>query len=363
MPRKILVNYLGRKGGGALYSYEMSKALAEAGNEVYAIIPKTNDNLEDWQNSSKIKVIAIDTYNDKVSFIIGLFRFLLKTRREIRKQLKGIVFDVCYIPMQQPWAELVNRCIRYKELIVTVHDPIPHEGSGKLMNYLYDRVAKAADKIVILSSVFEDVAVKRYGKERRNIYVIPHGVFDKYGKYESTPIQRTEEYNFLFFGRITPYKGLELLAKAYVKLYMERHDISLYVVGSGNISPYKNMFPEDKNITIINRYIDDEEVSSFFSGKNVITILPYTDASQSGVIPIAMKERSQLIVSGTGGLVEQTGNGKYAILTEPNEHALYDKMKYAIEHYDELDSMRNNAKVYIESLSWDNLAKQLVSIM
>ena len=169
--------------------------------------------------------------------------------------------------------------------------------------------------------------------------------------------------NFLFFGRITKYKGLHVLAQAYKKLHKEYQDSSLFVVGSGDFSEYKAEFPPDDNITVVNRFIKDDEIVAFFRGRNIVTVLPYTDATQSGVIPIAMKEESLLIVSNKGGLVEQTDNGKYAILIEPDPESLYKAMKNVVENYDQYSDLLIEAKKYIESLSWDRLSKKLLSII
>ena len=46
-----------------------------------------------------------------------------------------------------------------------------------------------------------------------------------------------ETINFLFFGRIEKYKGIQLLAKAYKELVQTPHlDITLTIAGSGNFA-------------------------------------------------------------------------------------------------------------------------------
>ena len=361
--KNVLVNYLGRKGAGAVFSYEMTKGLLENGCNVYAIIPESIDNLEDWKRLPLERLITIKTYTDNKSFVIGIGRFIFKDRKYIKKQLRGVNINCVYVPMLQPWTELVNHIFSKAKLVVTLHDPIPHSGSKNIMNYLYTRVTKSADEIVVLSKVFREETSKRYNKAIEHIHVIPHGIFDYYSQYSPKKIERKSAYNFLFFGRITKYKGLHILAEAYKKVHNEYPDTSLYIVGSGDFTEYRDCFPKNQNITVINKFIDDSEVVAYFRGNNIITVLPYTDATQSGIIPIAMKERSLLIVSDQGGLSEQTGNGKYAILTKPNSDQLYEKMKNAIKNYYQYSDMLDEAKEYIESLSWDRLAKMLIDIL
>ena len=361
--KRILVNYLGRKGGAPIYSYEMTKGLLNNGCEVYAIIPSTIDNLQDWKKLPLKKLVIINTYNSSITFLTGLLRFYLFDSIRIKKYFKGIKIDVCYIPMIQPWSELINRLFPNSRKIVTLHDPKPHEGSGRIMNYLYRRVVKNADDIVLLSDSFIEYTKEEYGISDDQIFVIPHGVFDYYGRFESENIYRANKINFLFFGRIAPYKGLELLAEAYNKLFEKNNDISLFVVGSGDFSKYDKLFKTENNTTIINEFIDDNKVVSYFRGNNIVTVLPYIDATQSGVIPIAMKERSLLIVSNTGGLLEQTDNGRLAVICEPTADSLYQAMERVTYNYEEFDEMIDNAQAYIESLDWNSLSSRLVDIM
>ena len=115
--------------------------------------------------------------------------------------------------------------------------------------------------------------------------------------------------------------------------------------------------------SLSNEFIDDNKVVSYFRGNNIVTVLPYIDATQSGVIPIAMKERSLLIVSNTGGLLEQTDNGRLAVICEPTADSLYQAMERVTYNYEEFDEMIDNAQAYIESLDWNSLSSRLVDIM
>ena len=361
--KKIVVNYLGRKGGAPIYSYEMTKGLLNNGCEVYAIIPSTIDNLQDWKKLPLKKLLIINTYNSSITFLTGLLRFFLFDSIRIKNYFKNIKIDVCYIPMIQPWSELINWLFPNSRKIVTLHDPKPHEGSGRIMNYLYRRVVKSANDIVLLSNSFKDYTKETYGISDDHLFVIPHGVFDYYGRFETEKIDRSNKINFLFFGRITPYKGLELLAEAYNKLFEKNNDISLYIVGSGDFSKYKNLFRSENNTTIINEFIDDSEVASYFRGNHIVTVLPYIDATQSGVIPIAMQERSLLIVSNTGGLLEQTDNGRLAVICEPTAASLFQAMERVANNYEEFGEMIDNAQAYIKSLDWNSLSSRLIDIM
>jgi glycosyltransferase involved in cell wall biosynthesis len=363
MTTKIIVNYTGRKGGGSVYAYEMTKGLLENGCQVYAILSKDIENREKWESLGLKETIFISTYNSISTYIINTVYFKLFYKYKIKKQIKQIEFDAIYIPMIQPWTSTINSICKSRKKIITLHDPKPHSGSNKFFNYICKKTVKEADEVIILTDKFKEYTANYYKKEKKHIYVIPHGVFDYYNKIEKKEKDFTydsKKYNFLFFGRITKYKGLEILAKAYLKLSQEYNNITLTIVGSGDFSPYKKIYSGLNNTKIINKWINDEEVGSFFEGDNIITVLPYIDATQSGVVPIAMEFRSLVIASNTGGLSEQIVDNKTGYLFESGDsESLYKKMKYVVENYADLDAIKNNASEYIRSLSWISLSNKL----
>lgn len=359
---KILVNYIGRTGGGAIFSYEMTKGLIENGAIVTAIIPEGISNLDNWKKLSFHKLFIIETYCDKKTFITGTLKFVFYKQWKLRNEIKHDVFDFCYIPMIQPWTFLINRLVKGIKIVATLHDPIPHSGSHKIIEYFTVNkwVAAKADKLIILTAKFLNEVCSIYKKTPEQVKVVPHGIFD-YSQYDNGQIiKRDYKYNFLFFGRIEKYKGIQILLQAYYKLKNENDDISLFIVGKGNMEEYKSLISVCQDITVVNRFVDDDEVVSYFRGNNIITVLPYIDATQSGVVPIAMKEESLIIATNTGGLAEQTGNGKYALLCEPSIDSVYQTMKYAITHYSECKNIIHAAKKYADSLSWRALAKKVI---
>jgi glycosyltransferase involved in cell wall biosynthesis len=369
--KTIVVNFPGRKGGGAVYAYEMTKSLIENGSSVYAIIAKDIENLMKWQKLELGDLVLLPTYSNNLDYVINTIKLrfmgLSKLRSNLKNKFKGINIDAVYIPMIQPWSGMINCIFKKCRKIVTLHDPKPHSGSNWYFNYLCYKCASKADDIVILSEKFREYTQQHYNKAKDKVHVIPHGIFDYYKNFETsenTINYDSKKINFLFFGLITKYKGLHVLAKAYERLSKDFDNITLSVVGNGNFDEYREEFSKLKDTTIVNRWIKDEEVGTFFKGENIVTVLPYIDATQSGVIPIAMEYESIVIASNTGGLSEQVKDGVTGYLFETgNPEALYEKMKYVIENYDKQRPVIDNARKYIKSLSWDVLGARLLEII
>jgi len=90
------------------------------------------------------------------------------------------------------------------------------------------------------------------------------------------------EKTILFFGRIEEYKGLDNLLNIIQLFNKNRLNYNFIIAGKGKIENMEK-FLTFKNVTIINRFIEDEEIKNLFR-KATFTILPYNSATQSGVI-------------------------------------------------------------------------------
>ena len=63
---------------------------------------------------------------------------------------------------------------------------------------------------------------------RSRIVVIPHGLWAR-----SEPLLRPESPSVLLFGRLEPYKGVEVLVEAMRLVWEQRPDVRLVVAGAG----------------------------------------------------------------------------------------------------------------------------------
>lgn len=360
----ILLNYTGKRGGGALDAYEMVKALLEKGYRVAALLSKEIENYEEWRKLDLEKIIFIDTYNTKVELFLNTLLFPIRQKRVITRETSDLNISFIYYPMISLWNPLINRCFKgYKKCLV-VHDPCAHEGENGLFSY-FSRDYKNYDILLVHTKKFLKFVRDKYEKPT---YFIPLG---RHNFYKSCSNKKTlinydnDKINFLFFGRISKYKGLDLLAEAYERLTNNVEiDTSLTVIGNGNFSEYEKAYSNLKNITIINRWIRDEEVESVFLGDNIVCVCPYRRASQSGVIYVAMDYGVSIIASDSGGISEQIDDGRNGLLfTEGSVDELYDKM-YEVATNSELRRMLGrNAREEVQFMTWDESAKQLMDIM
>ncbi|MBD5449293.1 MAG: glycosyltransferase family 4 protein [Lachnospiraceae bacterium] len=362
----ILVNYIGTRGAGPVFSLEMVKGLLKNGCNITAIISEHMENYAEWKKLP-IKQYVIKSYRNKWEYLFNSFFFSFRVGKYIKREFRDAEYDFLYVPMIQMWSYKINRLFPNVLHVVTVHDPEPHSSRlfsprDIMYNSVCRKTIKSADRIIILSEIFRETIKKNYHYIDKDIVTIPHGRFSYYKNFlKKNEDIRDDKIHFLFFGRIESYKGLNLLYDAYAlleKKYAGQCD--LRVVGSGDFSEYIDKYTKLNTVEIVNRWIKDEEVVGYFEKKNTVLVIPYITASQSGVIPIAMEMSCPVIATNVGGISEQIRDKETGLLCQPDANSLFTTLEYSINHWKECGEMAEKACNELENLNWDKLAGKLL---
>lgn len=201
----------------------------------------------------------------------------------------------------------------YKNRIMTIHDPIPHDKLSilnKIREYIYQKVFN--NKILLSNALLDDY-VKYTKTPYDNIYISRLGVYDFLTKYELKP-NLFGEY-ILFFGRIAKYKGVELLIEAYKKTQLFNDGIKLIIAGKGLL---ECDIPDERDgIIMINRYIENKELASLIYHSRFI-VLPYRSATQSGCVMSAFAFNKPILVTNVGDLPKEVENNVTGLVVEAN---------------------------------------------
>src|SRR5258707_5206877 len=116
----------------------------------------------------------------------------------------------------------------------------------------------------------------------------------------SSPVVQEDERLLLFFGRIWEYKGLEYLIRAEPLISARVPDVEIVIAGRGeDFEKYRHMMVDPDRFVIDNETIPDDRVARYF-GESSVVVLPYIDASQSGVVPIAYSFSKPVIATTVG---------------------------------------------------------------
>jgi glycosyltransferase involved in cell wall biosynthesis len=108
--------------------------------------------------------------------------------------------------------------------------------------------------------------------------------------------------NVLLFGRVFAYKGLEQLVRAEARLKDVLPNLRITIAGRGDDPRvFRDLMGVPERYDIRHRFIEDEEVAQLFLDSDIV-VLPYTEASQSGVLNLAAAFGKPLIVTDVGEL-------------------------------------------------------------
>jgi glycosyltransferase involved in cell wall biosynthesis len=242
--------------------------------------------------------------------------------------------------------------------VVFIHDPKPHPDlTGWVYAKLEQSSIRQAKRCIILSKNLVDEMIKR-GASPEQIDVIPLGPYSNHRNPELIPLRR-DIPTLLFFGRVVLYKGLDILLQAYAEL-RKTHQACLVIAGEGDLRPYQSMLKNLTDVKIINQWIPEDEIETLFIQSDIL-VLPYTSASQSGVIPIAASVGLPVIATRTGGVPEQIEDGKSGWLVQPgSKEALLTAITEALDHPDLARQRGEALRVRYESLfNWEKVAHQV----
>jgi len=217
-------------------------------------------------------------------------------------------------------APTIKRLQARVPLLYTVHDAVYHEYKfDSLGRWLKDRMIiawpqrhlfKHTPLKVTNSHEQLDFIKQRYPSHEVHYAPFPTLVNEAiaHGGKRVEELKGTSDGYILFFGTLHLYKGVHLLYQAH-RSHPELQSRPLVIAGTGDV--YFERHQDEKDVILINRFIDDSELHDLFSRAAVI-VYPYTSATQSGVISIASYFGKPIVVSDLP-FFEQTCRGSEGV--------------------------------------------------
>jgi len=244
-------------------------------------------------------------------------------------------------------------------LITTVHDPNPHSGNDARAARTYERynhgLRRRSDGLIVHGhSLIDDLAAA--GVQRLRIAAIPHGVlyFGRHGEV-AAPDAKPDPRRLIFFGRMQAYKGLDTLLAAHAIWREWGTDIGLTIAGKGpELARYRSALSAP-GIDLHAGHISQVRLEAMVRGC-AAAILPYHDATQSGVVASAFGAERPVIVTDVGELAAATGAG--GLVVPPRDPlALAEAGRRIVEEAGLLARLEAGVKDRVEGeLSWADIA-------
>jgi glycosyltransferase involved in cell wall biosynthesis len=283
-------------------------------------------------------------------------RFFSLARFLVRIFFSGIGGEYSGLLLFGPsaWDSFVTQVFKFsgKPILYVVHDGEMHTGDKS--DRTQSRLLKAthqADALIFLSRKVKEQMRLHYGIEKPSL-ILPHGLID-FGLLPQTIRRRKEKPVLLFLGRLSKYKGIDLLLEALAKT-----DASLYekvIIAGAPVGDYTVSTTLPK-IEIRTEWLSENDMLNYLQEADVL-LFPYIEASQSGVATLAINYLLPSIVTRVGAFEEQFGDA--ALFVRPDVDELAEAIRLLCSDSTIYDVLSKKALSLREQYSWDKLAQDL----
>lgn len=223
-----------------------------------------------------------------------------------------------------------------KKVVLTAHNvnAARRDRNDTRLNRLTLRIQyRLAEHIFVHTEKMKEELTNDFGVEGTRITVIPLGINNAFPNTELTANEARQRLNIghrektiLFFGRITPYKGLEYLISA-LQQFLTPGDYRLIIAGKPErgYQAYFTSLQEairkdvDSGRTLLRAdFIPDNEIEIYFKAADVL-VLPYRHIYQSGVLFLGYNFGLPALVADVGSLKDEIVEGQTGFVFRPED--------------------------------------------
>jgi glycosyltransferase involved in cell wall biosynthesis len=259
--------------------------------------------------------------------------------------------------MPHVWGLALQRAARRagSRTLLIVHDADPHPGERRpLFDWLVRREIRSSDRVVTFSSHVADRLAARGDVPDGRIVRLFHPIF----RFGAQPTGRGAPFRLLFFGRILPYKGVGMLLDAYARLRRAGVNVSLRVVGRGEIDAPAGLKAQS-GLTIETGWVAPSAIGVILAHADAVA-LPYLEASQSGVVAAAYGAGLPVVATPVGGLAEQVVHRRTGMLADsPAAADFAEAIRQLIETAGLYEACRSGVAAHAEIQSPERFATVL----
>lgn len=302
--------------------------------------------------------LVVRTYRSKMGVVLGLPRLLVTIIRLVlflrRHNIGHVVSSMESIYQSLVVPLVIPRGVRYTSVI---HDANQHPGDEHLLKRI-GRVLelRRADEIVTLSrSVTDELCAGGVSAERIKTMFLP--------AFESTLASApralpARDIVVGCFGRLLPYKGIDIFVDSMREIRKVRSDVVGRVVGQGPEDRLRGTSDADLIEWEIG-WVPETDVDAVVSGFDVLA-LTYREASQSGVVAHAWANGIPVVTTPVGGLPEQVaGTGCGVVSASVSAASVASSIVQVIGDEDVYYAMSRASLEAANKYSWEAFVSEL----
>lgn len=168
-------------------------------------------------------------------------------------------------------------------------------------------------------------------------------------------------FNFLYLGQIEYHKGILLLLEAFIQLKKElRISARLHIVGDGSLyTRVQELAREHEGIKVYGRK-DRQELPELFAHMDMTVVPSLCYENSPTVIFESFAFGVPVLASDSEGIEELIQEGENGVMFEAAQaHSLKEKMKWCVEHRNEIQTMSTKTNLSVKGLSREAYIKLL----
>jgi len=296
--------------------------------------------------------------------IVGVYLKLIWHAAVTESQVMHIQWSYKFAFLDRTFLNLWYKALG-KKIVFTAHniDAAARDGNQSWANRVSLRfLYRIVDHIIVHTNRMKDELIQDFKISPAKISIIPHGIMSAVprSQLDRHDCRRKLGINdgrrvALFFGLITPYKGLEYLVSAIARLNRAgiRENITLVIAGRvkecpdywGRISRLIQAEGLEQDVLTELRHIPDESIEVYFEAADVL-VLPYRSIFQSGVLFLSFRFGLPVIATDVGSLREDIIDGQTGYIC----------------NVDDAEDLARKIETYFESDLFHQLAKKRAKI-
>jgi glycosyltransferase involved in cell wall biosynthesis len=326
-----------------------------------------------------VDVFVVDFYREKASIIgeVSSPRKICEAYKAIKRENPSIIhvqFTTAIYPKAAFIALISLLKTQQKPIVLTQHEVIPERRRVKLRTAYEKLVYDEVDAVIAHSEHVKNYLLN-LGVPTEKVTVIPHGVYitptiDQGKARERLGFDKNGRL-ILIFGYLSPHKGVEYAIRAMERIRKKFDKVKLFVVGDVHpLSRDEAYVRKLRKIAdtwgvvddvIFTGFVADELVPYYLRAADVL-LLPYTRATESGVLHLAIGAELPVVASNVRGL-EVVSKREIGISVPPcNGESIARAVETLLEGGWFYQKCKRGCRLLMRERSWGEVAKAHVHL-
>lgn len=341
--KQIALVFLGTKGGGPVITETLCNEFRDVNIRPIIFLSKNNEKILNFKKVYPDNVVELPAPNTFYQAINPLT--FAKCYLKVQATIKSMNIKSVLIPMHHPYTVLMVPLLRIMGVKVfsAIHDFEAHKGDNNILLSIANAIIIIfSSNVLFFSHNQSRIASASYPSWQANFITLR--LPTEYQRSTSFYKPPEPKYDFIFFGRLEPYKGLARLKKSWEKVLQYRENATLIIRGNGTESKELIELASMPGVNLKIGYVEDSRVEGLMEKAKVV-LAPYDSATQSGIPGIAATFGLLAVSTPCSGFIEQAKyNSRILIADDFSPSSFAELMIKAFDEWS-IDEMQHEIKI------------------